>query len=251
VGHLLECGVYVTGGNFADPPYAIVESFHDPSFPLAEVDSDGNAVIEKLPHTGGLLSAATCKVQLGYEIQDPARYLTPDVTADFSHVELKELAGKVQVTRASGTARPDQLKVLIGVDSGYFGEGQVSFAGPGALDRAMLARNIVRERLDRVGLTPMLIESRLDLMGVDAIHGRASPALSEGPAPYEVHLRVAVLAKNRESAHRASLAVEYLQLFGPAGTSGHKREVRRAIVMYSCFIPRDAAPWRVSVEAVE
>jgi hypothetical protein len=251
VGHLLECGVCVTGGNFADPPYAVVESFDNPSFPLAEVDAHGSAVIEKLPNTGGLLSAATCKIQLGYEIQDPARYITPDVTADFSRVEVKEMAGRVQVTGASGTARPEQLKVLIGVDSGYFGEGQVSYAGPGALDRAMLARNIVRERLDRDGLTPMLIETRLDLMGVDAIHGPASPAWSGGPEPYEVHLRLAVLAKNRVAAHRASLVAEYLQLFGPAGTSGHKRDVRRAIVMHSCFIPRDAAPWKVSVQAVE
>ena len=54
------------------------------------MDAAGEALISKTPQTGGLVSTATCKEQLLYELHDPARYLTPDVTADFTGVRLAE-----------------------------------------------------------------------------------------------------------------------------------------------------------------
>jgi len=85
VGHILECGTHVTGGNFADPPYRVVPDLDNLGMPIAEVDKDGQVTFSKLPESGGLLSVETVKAQLIYEIHDPARYLTPDVTADFRH----------------------------------------------------------------------------------------------------------------------------------------------------------------------
>src|SRR5688572_24534204 len=84
VGHLIECAGQVTGGYFADPGYKDVPDLERLGFPIAEVDEDGTAVITKLPDAGGMVSTATCKEQLLYEVHDPAAYLTPDVTADFS-----------------------------------------------------------------------------------------------------------------------------------------------------------------------
>ena len=144
VAHLLECGNHVTGGNFADPPYRVVDSFRRPSLPLAEVKPDGTAVVSKLPDTDGLLSVETCKMQLGYEIHDPASYLTPDVTADFTAVELSDRDDGVAISGATGSERPEQIKILVAIDGGFVGEGQVSFAGPGA---SSIARDSARRSL--------------------------------------------------------------------------------------------------------
>src|SRR5689334_8601882 len=90
VGHLLECGVHSTGGNFEDPPYRVVPDPHRLGFPLAEVSAD-SAVVTKLDGTGGAVDEMTMKTQLYYEIHDPAVYLTPDVTADFTGIEVHDL----------------------------------------------------------------------------------------------------------------------------------------------------------------
>ena len=68
-------------------------------FPIGEVAADGTLVITKVPHAGGRVSAATCKEQLLYEIHDPARYLQPDVVADFTQVTVaEETTDRVRVT---------------------------------------------------------------------------------------------------------------------------------------------------------
>ena len=84
VGHLMECGMQVSGGYFADPGFKDVADLAHCGYPIAEVSADGSAVITKLADAGGCVTAATVKEQLLYEVHDPARYLTPDVTADFS-----------------------------------------------------------------------------------------------------------------------------------------------------------------------
>jgi Acyclic terpene utilisation family protein AtuA len=244
VAHLLECGNHVTGGNFADPPYRIVESFRRPSFPLAEVRPDGSALISKLPDTDGLLSVETCKMQLGYEIHDPARYLTPDVSADFTQVTLTSTDGGIEVAGAAGTRRPDRLKVLVAIDEGFIGEGQVSFAGPGALDRARLGEEIVRSWLAPVLESGSVGELRIDLLGVNALLGPASEPAGD---PYEVHLRVAGRSMDRAVAERIADAGWYLQVFGPAAVGGHRKLVRPVVAMYTCFLPRDEVATSVDI----
>ncbi len=244
VGHLLECGCYVTGGNFADPPYCVVPSFERPSLPYADVDPSGRAVLGKLPDTDGVLSVETCKEQLGYEIHDPANYYTPDVNADFTHARLEAVSGGVAASGALGRKRPDTLKVLVGIDEGFIGEGQVSFAGPGALDRARLAQKIVEQRIAKIRLTQTIDEIRFDLMGVNSLHGDMSPAPVE---PYEVHLRVAARSRSRKTAADVAHAVEYIQVFGPSGTSGHRRSVKPQLTTYTCFIPRSAVQEKLEI----
>ncbi|MHB8499557.1 MAG: acyclic terpene utilization AtuA family protein [Candidatus Acidiferrales bacterium] len=246
IGHLLECGTYATGASFADPPYRIVESFEHLSFPLADVRSDGSAMLSKLPGTDGLLTVDTCKMQLGYEIHDPARYFTPDVTADFSQVRLRTVDGGIAVDGGSGTPRPRELKGLIAIDEGFIGEGQVSFAGHGALSRARLGEQIVRGWLKPLLDSGAVDDFRIDLLGVNAIHGGASEARGE---PYEVHVRVAGRARDRKVAAAIAQAGWDLQIHGPAGGGGHRKEVRPVIAMYTCSIPRSAVTTTVEIVA--
>lgn len=239
IGHMLECGAHVTGGNFADPPFRVVESFRRPSMPLADVRVDGSAVIRKLDGSDGLLSLDTCKAQLAYEIGDPANYFTPDVTADFRNVTLQTTDNGVIVSGARGSARPDELKVLIGLEEGFVGEGQISWAGPGAYERARYGEDLLRTWIDDSPHRADVDELRFDLLGINSLHGDASPQLSTETTPYEVHLRVAARSQSRAAAAAVSQAAEYIQLYGPAATGGHRKSVRRLVGMYSVFLPRE------------
>lgn len=245
VGHLLECAAQVSGGYIADPGHFEVPGLQDIGFPLAEVQADGSAVITKLPGTGGRVDRLTCTAQLLYEIEDPARYLQPDVVADFSQVRLTELGtDRVHAEGARGAQRPAQLKATLGYRDGHIGEGQISYAGPGARERGRLALQILEHRLQRLGLARL--EHRAELIGVDAMHG---PARGADRTPYEVRARLAVRCETREQAERIGQEVEALYLNGPAGGGGVTQSVREVVAVASALLPRDAV--RPAVQLLE
>lgn len=241
VGHLLECAAQVSGGYIAEPGRVEVPALHDLGFPLAEVQADGSAVITKLAGTGGCVNRLTCTAQLLYEIEDPARYLQPDVVADFSQVQLHEQGpNRVQVRGASGHPRPQLLKATLGHLAGWIGEGQISYAGPGARARGELALQVLRQRTAGWGLA----EQRAELIGVNAMHG---PRLGTDREPYEVRLRLAARCDSRAQAERIGQEVEALYLNGPAGGGGVTQGVREVVAAASALVPRQAAQPRVQV----
>ncbi|MBC3196947.1 acyclic terpene utilization AtuA family protein [Pseudomonas poae] len=239
VGHLLECAGQVSGGYFAEPGLKDVDDLARLGFPLAEIDADGAAVITKVAGSGGLVSPATCTEQLIYEVHDPAAYLTPDVTADFSRVAFtQEGADRVRAKGAAGRARPEQLKVSVGYLDGWIGEGQMSYGGPGAVARAQLARDIVLKRLALTGVK--LQEVRAELIGMDALHGPRSSV-----EPWEVRLRVAARCDERSDAVRIGNEVETLYTNGPAGGGGASKSVRQVVAVASLMLPRDQVNARI------
>lgn len=247
VGHLLECAAQVSGGYLADPGRVDVPDLHRVGFPLAEVDADGGVVITKLPGTGGRVDRLSCTAQLLYEVEDPAAYLQADVTGDFSGVRFTELGeDRLRVDGASGHARPEQLKVSLGYSDGFIGEGQISYAGPGARARGELALDILRHRLADTGLLPSLAgcEHRAELIGVNAMHGATLGADRE---PYEVRVRLAVRCATRAQAERVGQEVEALYLNGPAAGGGVTQSVREVVAVASTLIPRSAVQTRVEV----
>ena len=235
VGHLLECAGQISGGYFADPGYKDVAGLARLGFPIGEVAADGSVVITKVAGSGGQVSAATCKEQLLYEIHDPCAYLTPDVVADFSAVRVTEIGpDRVLLQGATGRARSDTLKVSIGYIDSYIGEGQISYAGPGALERGRLALEIVAQRLQLSGVG--FDEIRYDLLGVDAIHGAALSA--QAAPPYEVRVRVSARSNNLRDATRIGNEVETLYTCGPAGGGGATRSAREVVAVQSTLLPR-------------
>jgi hypothetical protein len=247
VGHLLECAAQVSGGYLADPGRVDVPDLHRVGFPLAEVDADGGMVITKRLGTGGRVDRLSCTAQLLYEVEDPAAYLQADVTGDFSGVRFTELGeDRVRVDGASGHARPEQLKVSLGYSDGFIGEGQISYAGPGARARGELALEILRHRLADERLQPSLrgLEHRAELIGVNAMHGAALGADRE---PYEVRVRLAVRCATRAQAERVGQEVEALYLNGPAAGGGVAQSVREVVAVASTLIPRSAVQTRVEL----
>ena len=235
VGHLLECAGQVTGGYFADPGYKDVEGLARLGFPIGEVSEDGSVVVTKVPGSGGQVTLATCKEQLLYEVHDPARYYQPDVVADFSEITMSAAGpDRVRVEGARGAPKTGSLKVSVGYINSYVGEGQISYAGPGALARGRLALDIVRERLALTGVSTT--EMRVDLIGVDALHGEK---LSGGREPYEVRVRVVGRTDSLAEAVRIGNEVETLYTNGPAGGGGATKSAREVVAVVSALLPAD------------
>lgn len=245
-GHLLECAGQITGGYFADPDYKDVAKLARLGFPIGEISEDGSIVITKVAGSGGSVTTASCKEQLLHEIHDPAAYLTPDVVVDFSAVTMTDIGvDRVAVSGATGRPKSGLLKVSIGYIDSYIGEGQMSYAGPGAVARARLALDIVAERLAITGV--QADEIRYDLIGVNAIHGAALSAAN--PEPYEVRIRVAGRAASLGEAIRIGNEVETLYTCGPAGGGGGAAKMAKEVVaVRSTLLPHDLVQATVHFE---
>lgn len=244
LGHLLECAGQITGGYFADPGRADVDGLARLGFPIGEITPDGDVTITKLPETGGKVTTETCTQQLFYEVHDPSEYLVPDGVVDFSEVTLTQTGpDAVRVKGSMADPPPETLKVSLGYDAGYKGVGEMAYAGPNARERAELADEVVRERLDIRGIDPE--ELRTDLIGVDALHGDVGAT-----DPYETRLRVAARCVEEPTARKVAEEVETLYTNGPAGGGGARMDVRRLVGIVSTLVDRDDVDPIVSITEV-
>lgn len=247
IGHLLECAGQITGGYFADPGYKDVQDLARLGFPIAEVQEDGTFIITKVPGSGGKVTLATCKEQLLYEIHNPVAYITPDVVADFTGVEFTQIAeNEVQVRGGKGQEKTDFLKASIGYVDSYMGEGQISYAGPGAVNRGKLALKIVEERLKIMGVSYQ--ELKLDLIGMDSLHG--SKISTTGHEPYEVRVRVTGRTQSMKEAIRIGNEVETLYTNGPAGGGGATKSAKQVVAMVSALVPRSLVNYKLHYEVI-
>ena len=242
-GHLLECGTQVTGGYYADPGYKDVPGMATLGYPIAEIDAEGDCTITKPAGTGGRIDQHTVKEQLLYEVHDPAAYLTPDVVADITQAQVTELGpDRVRLSGVRGHARPAGLKVNVCHATGWFAEGEISYAGARAEGRARLAAQVLRERL--AGLGPL----RIDLIGVTSVlgddAGRWLEASDADGGARDVRLRVALNHADRASAERLLREVTALYCCGPAGGGGVRTALRPRLGTVSCLVPRELVPAR-------
>ena len=148
---------------------------------------------------------------------------------------------RMRVRGICGKPRTPTLKVSLGCMEGFIGEDMFFYAGPGALRRAELARTILLERFRIVGLKAD--DLRIDFLGLNAIHGAATPA--DAPEPYEVAVRVAARCRTREEALKGGREVDGMAVSG-AGMTGKRvpqqDRAREIIGVWSTLVPRDAVP---------
>ncbi|MFC4275653.1 acyclic terpene utilization AtuA family protein [Achromobacter aloeverae] len=250
IGHLMECSAQLTGGYFADPGYKDVPGLENLGSPIAEVWDD-HIRLSKVPGSGGLLTPATCKEQLLYEVGDPARYLAPDCVTNLGAVTFTQTARDevaVHIGQLAGQKRPDTLKALVGIREGYMTEEMVIFAGPSSLQRAKMTQDLLSKRFEAVNLKAQ--ELRFDYLGLNGVHREATPP--PGQDPYEVILRVALKTQDPHEAEKLRKEIDPLAVNGVAGTgkwatSAPGSRVRSVIGLSSCLVPRDCIETQVSI----
>ncbi len=244
IGHLMECAGQITGGYFADPVKKPIGNMSILGHPFADVYPDGSATMSKVVGTGGNITLATAKEQLLYEVTNPHQYLTPDVSADFTTVYLKQDGkDRIKVTGGNGSKKPATLKVSIGYKAGFTGEGEITYAGANALERAQLAGEIIQQRLNR-----QFLALRIDYIGHTSVH---PSSLANGYQPYEVRLRVASKAATADEAAIIGEEVEALYTNGPAGGGGVRKYVNEVIGIVSILIDRNKTQSSVIVKTYE
>ena len=249
VGHLLECGSQVTGGVYYDPGFKDIPDPANIGFPIAEVNADGRIVITKADATGGVVNLQVVKEQLLYEVHDPANYITPDVTLDFSGVSLRQDGpDRVEVLGVRGKPAPERLKATVCFEGGWLGEGEISVAGPNCLARAKSIAEVLLERLRRRKLE---VQARVDLIGIASVHDDDSGTLwrsYSGPEPADIRVRLAVAGTAHDDVDQAAREVLALLCCGPAGSGGARWRTTQRIRTQSYLVPRASVNARVSVK---
>ncbi len=249
-GHINECGAQCTGGNCLVDWWTIPD-MASVGFPIVEVAADGTFVVTKHQGSGGRVTRASVTEQILYEMGDPTTYITPDVIADFSTIELDDLGSdRVLVHGVEGRAPTDFLKVSIAYAAGWKAVGTLTYAWPDAAAKARAADRILRERLERLGLS--FDEARTELVGWDSTHGALA---GEPPADLpEVQLRVGVRSTDRASVERFTREIAPLVLTGPpsvTGFAGGRPRVQEIMAYWPALIRREAVEPHLEVEVEE
>ncbi len=244
-GHINECGAQSTGGNFL-AGWEEVPDMDYIGFPIIEAYPDGHLIVTKHESLGGLVDERTIKEQLVYELGDPKEYITPDVTVDFTSIQL-EMEGKnrVAVKNIIGIKATEQYKVSISYYDGYTCTGGLTYVWPDALKKAKKADEILRKRLDRLGLE--FDEIYTEYIGYNAGHGALSPNLNE---PNEVIMSIGARGKSREAIERFSREIIPLVLTGPpsvTGFGGGRPRVREIFAYWPALLPMHVVTPKVTI----
>lgn len=245
-GHIIECGAQCSGGNCL-VDWARIPRMHDPGYPIIDAAPDGSFAVTKHPGTGGRVSVATVTEQLLYEMGDPRAYITPDGIADFTTIRLRQQGkDRVLVSGIKGRPATDSLKVSVSYFYGYKAIGTLVYAWPDAYAKARRADQILRKRLEALGLT--FEELLTEYVGVDATHGR----LAGAPRPdlAEVEWRVGVRSPERPPVERFTREIAPLILNGPpsvTGFAGGRPKVEQIVAYWPALIPKSEVQPEVEV----
>jgi len=257
-GHIIECGAQCSGGN-CQYDWQSIPDLWDVGFPIVEATPTGEFVITKHDGTGGRVNVQSVKEQLLYEMGDPKAYITPDVTADFSSIQLEDAGeNRVRVSQIEGNPNTEFYKVSIAYSDGWKAVGTLVYAWPDAYEKARAADQIVRKRLDRLGLEFDLILT--EFVGVNATHGHLAMPVDDGDGNPtgrasvqncpEVQLRIGVRGKNKPDVERFTKEIAPLILTGPpavTGFAGGRPKVEEIMAYFPALIPKSLIETKVDI----
>ena len=242
-GHINECGAQASGGNFL-AGWKDVPKMERIGFPIVEAYPDGSLVITKHESLGGLVSEQTVKEQLVYELGNPKEYITPDVVADFTSIRLEQAGeNRVHVYGIKGYPDTEFYKVSVSYFDGYTCIGQLTYAWPEALQKAQKADEIIRKRIEYLGLE--FDEIHTEFLGYNACHGTTAPPIED---PNEVVFLIGVRGHNRKMMQTFANEIVPLVLTGPptvTGFGGGRPRVRDVIAYWPALLKKDVVSPKV------
>ncbi|RUT79916.1 acyclic terpene utilization AtuA family protein [Ancylomarina longa] len=238
-GHIIECGAQSTGGNFTD--WQKVERWDNMGYPIVEMNKNGEFTVYKHENTGGLISVDTIREQLVYEMGNPAQYISPDVVADFSHLQLEQVAeNKVSVKNAKGYPSTPYLKVSMAFEDGYKATSSIVISGGRVLNKAQEFEKIFWQRLNTDYL-----KKNTEFVGYNACHQH----LAEHIDPNEILLRLSVYDTDTEKIKKFSMSIAPLILSGPPGVAvtGGRARMQQVITYWPTLVPKSSIISKVHI----
>ncbi len=251
-GHIIECGAQCSGGNCLHDWRSITD-LANVGYPIIEAREDGTFEVYKHPDTGGRIDVPSITEQLVYEMGDPHEYITPDVVADFTTIQLEQAGtDRVRVHGIRGRANTDKLKVSVAYRAGWKAVGTLVYAWPEALDKAKVADEVLRKRLSNLGLS--FDEIHTEFLGASATHGslaQSANAGREADLP-EVQLRIGVRGQDRAAVERFTRELAPLVLNGPpsvTGFAGGRPKVEEVVAYWPALVDKTVVSTHVDVVA--
>lgn len=251
-GHIIECGAQCCGGNFTD--WQSVPGYDNMGFPIVEVSADGRFVVSKPAGTGGLVSVATVAEQIVYEIGDPQAYLLPDVTCDFSAVQLEQVGdNQVAVSGARGLPPTATYKTCLTWQDGYRLTAVFLLAGIDARAKAQRVADSLLAKAARLlqlkGLPPFNATS-VELLGSEATYG---PHGRQGSSR-EIVVKLAVMHPLKPALQ--FFASEIAQAAtgmapGITGLLGGRPKPSPVIKLFSCLVDKSRVQAQVDLDGVQ
>jgi len=245
-GHIIECGGQCSGGN-CQFDWENIPDLANIGFPIIEATSNGEFIVTKHENTGGTVSIQSIKEQLLYEMGNPHEYITPDVVADFTSINLAEDGeNRVKVFGIKGNKNTDFYKVSIAYSAGWKAVGTLVYSYPQAYEKAKAADQILRKRLEKLGLKFDVILT--EFVGVNATHGH----LAGEPSPDipEVQLRFGVRGQSKADVERFTKELAPLILTGPpavTGFAGGRPKVEEIMAYFPALIPKHLIETKVEI----
>jgi Acyclic terpene utilisation family protein AtuA len=238
-GHLIECGAQACGGLWCN--WREVEDWSDIGYPYVDLAEDGTFAISS--DAGPGVNRETLTEQVLYEVGDPARYLTPDVVADFTSIALQTVDRRtIRVSAAKGVAATSTYKVSIAYRDGFMASGTLVIAGPDAVAKAQLAGAAL---LKRTGHT--FDRSNVECLGAGAC---APGVIAAVKGLTEVVLRVSVHDRRKEVVERFAKEFAPLVTSGPPGVTGYttgRPRVREVFAYWPALVDKSVVQANVEI----
>jgi hypothetical protein len=244
-GHIIECGAQCSGGNCLYD-WKNIPDLANVGYPIVEAKADGTFTVTKHPKTGGRVSVQSVTEQLVYEMGDPHSYITPDVVADFTSIQLAaDGENRVKVFGIKGRPETEQLKVSIAYRAGFKAVGTLVYGWPDALEKAKLADKVLRERLKNLGLKFDHIMT--EFVGATSTHGPLVGDVGDVP---EVQLRIGVRGPDKAAVERFTRELAPLVLNGPpsvTGFAGGRPKVEEIVAYWPALVDKRVVKTEVEV----
>lgn len=248
VGHMLECTTQATGGLYTD--WWRVPGWDNMGFPVAECAADGSFVLTKPGGTGGLIVPMVAAEQMLYEVADPANYVLPDVTCDFTSVTIEQDGeNRVRFAGARGCGPTGTYKVSGTWVDGYRLSTTLTIVGDDAADKGRRMADAVFTRTRR--LLAEAGHGDYSEVGYEILGSELpSYGATAKPDAREVVLRIAARHPSREALDILSREIAPLGVSAAGGTTGFsgRQKPSKLIRLYSFLWPKSRVSVRVDFD---